>query len=51
MKISKLQGLINDSLDYSKCYEVIQDSPLEKNKFKKDSKIFFNTKFLVILER
>ena len=40
------QGLINDSLDYSKCYEVIQDSPLEKNKFKKDSKIFFNTKIL-----
>ncbi len=44
--ISIAQGLINDSLDNSKCYEVIQDSPLEKNKFKKESKIFFNAKIL-----
>ena len=44
--ISIAQGLINESLENSKCYEVIQNSPLEKNKFKKESKIFFNSKIL-----
>lgn len=44
--ISIAQGLINDSLDDSKCYELIQDSPFEKNIFKKESQIFFNTKIL-----
>lgn len=44
--ISIAQGLINNSLDNSKCYEVIQDLPFEKNKFKKESKIFFNPKIL-----
>ena len=44
--ISIVHGLINDSLDNSKCYEIIQNSPLEKNKFKTGSKIFFSTKIL-----
>ena len=44
--ISIAQGLINNSLDNSKCYEVTQDLPFEKNKFKKESKIFFSPKIL-----
>ncbi len=44
--ISIAQGLINNSLDNSKCYEVIQDLPFEKNNFKKESKIFFSPKIL-----
>tara|TARA_A100001388_G_scaffold250700_1_gene212142 strand:+ start:879 stop:3278 length:2400 start_codon:yes stop_codon:yes gene_type:complete len=44
--ISIAQGLINKSLENSKCYEVIQNSPLEKNKFKKETKIFFNSRIL-----
>ena len=44
--ISIAQGLINNSLDNSKCYVVTQDLPFEKNKFKKESKIFFSPKIL-----
>ena len=44
--ISIAQGLINDTLDKSYCYEIIQNSPIEKNTFKKESKIFFNAKIL-----
>ncbi|WP_288255654.1 glycosyltransferase family 39 protein [uncultured Prochlorococcus sp.] len=40
------QGLLNDSLNDSNCYEVIQNLPIEKNKFKQDKKIFFNAKIL-----
>ncbi len=44
--IAIAQGLINNSLDNSKCYEVTQYLPFEKNKFKKESKIFFSPKII-----